>query len=348
MLSLVIIVIILALSFDFINGFHDTANAIATSVSTRVLSPRAAILMAAGLNIIGAVTSQKVAATISNGIINEKHITDENGMLYIVIAALAAAIIWDLFTWYIGIPSSSSHALLGGLMGASVAYIGSMVVLKWYEAPKQGHMFYEAKGILMKVIIPLFSSPIIGFVLGFVVMKFLYFALQKLSQRAVNKWFSKLQIISAAFMAFSHGGNDAQKSMGIITIALVSVDMNNGQQTPILPVIIACAIAMGLGTSIGGWKIIKTMGVNMIRLQPINGFAAETGAAILIETMTRFGAPVSTTHIISTSIMGVGASKRLTAVRWALAKNIVWAWVLTIPVTAGIGALIILLIKLIV
>jgi len=348
MLSLVIMVIILALTFDFINGFHDTANAIATSVSTRVLSPRVAIFMAAGLNILGAITSQKVASTISNGIINEKYIKEDNGVLYIVIAALIAAIIWNLITWYLAIPSSSSHALLGGLMGASVAYIGSFIILKWYEAPKQGHMFFEAKGIFMKVIIPLFTSPILGFLLGLVVMKFLYFALQKLTQSTVNKWFSKLQIISAGFMAFAHGGNDAQKSMGIITIALVSVNMNQGKQTPILPVIIACALAMGLGTSIGGWKIIKTMGVNMIKLQPINGFAAETGAAILIETMTRFGAPVSTTHIISTSIMGVGAAKRLSAVRWALARNIVWAWVLTIPATAIMGVVIITIIKLIV
>lgn len=346
MLSLVIIVIVLALSFDFINGFHDTANAIATSVSTRVLSPRLAILMAAVLNVVGALTSQKVAATISQGIINDKLITDKYGVLYIVIAALAAAVIWDLVTWYFAIPSSSSHALLGGLMGSSVAYMGSLVILKWYEKPKPGHMFFEAKGILMKVIIPLFTSPILGFVLGFIVMKLLYFVLQKLSQKVVNRWFSKLQIISAGFMAFAHGGNDAQKSMGIITIALVSIGWNNGQSTPILPVIIACALAMGLGTSVGGWKIIKTMGVNMIRLQPINGFAAETGAAVLIETMTRLGAPVSTTHIISTSIMGVGASKRLSAVRWALAKNIVGAWILTIPVCALIGAIVIFAIKL--
>lgn len=348
MLSLVVIVIILALSFDFINGFHDTANAIATSVSTRVLTPKIAIVMAAGLNVIGALTSQKVASTISNGIINDKLITDKNGILYVVIAALAAAIIWDLVTWYFAIPSSSSHALLGGLMGSSVAYMGSLVILKWYEKPKPGHMFFEAKGIFMKVIIPLLSSPILGFLLGFIVMKFLYFALQFFSQRIVNRWFSKLQIVSAAFMAFAHGGNDAQKSMGIITIALISVNMNDGKATPILPVILACALAMGLGTSVGGWKIIKTMGVNMIRLQPINGFAAETGAAILIETMTRFGAPVSTTHIISTSIMGVGASKRISAVRWALAKNIVWAWILTIPVCAFIGAIIIVFIKVVV
>ncbi len=337
--SLVVIIIILALCFDFINGFHDTANSIATSVSTRVLAPRTAIIMAAGLNIAGALTSQKVASTVSQGIINDGYINGDNGILLVVISALAAAVIWNLVTWYLGIPSSSSHALFGGLMGSAVAYVGSFAVLKWYEVPEAGRIL-EAKGILMKIIVPLFTSPLIGFILGFLVMKFLYFILQSFSQHMVNKWFSKLQILSAGLMAFAHGGNDAQKSMGIITIALVAVNMNEGKTTPILPVILACALAMGLGTSIGGWRIIKTMGVNMIKLQPINGFAAETGAAMVIETMTRFGAPVSTTHIISTSIMGVGAAKRFSAVRWALARNIAWAWVLTIPVTALIGAFI--------
>jgi len=340
MLSIVIVVIVLALTFDFINGFHDTANSIATSVSTRVLSPRVAILMAAVLNIAGALTSKKVAATISQGIIKDSYIPGQNGVLYVVIATLIAAITWNLITWYFGIPSSSSHALFGGLIGSSVAYVGSAAVLKWYEAPKPGHMIFEAKGILVKVLIPLFTSPLIGFILGFIVMKSLFFILKSFSQHTVNKWFAKLQIVSAAIMAFAHGGNDAQKSMGIITIALIAADMNGGGKEPIFPVILACALAMGIGTSVGGWKIIKTMGVNMIRLQPINGFAAETSSALIIETMTRLGAPVSTTHIISTSIMGVGASKRLSAVRWALARNIVWAWVLTIPITAIIGAVI--------
>ncbi len=346
MFSLVVIVIILALSFDFINGFHDTANSIATCVSTRVLSPKVAIFMAASLNIAGAMTSHKVAATVSQGIINDKYIKGDNGVLIVVIAALAAAITWNLITWYFGIPSSSSHALFGGLIGSSVAYVGSMAVLKWYEQPKPGHMFFEAKGILMKIIVPLFTSPLIGLILGFLVMKFLYFVLQSFSQRFVNRCFSKLQIVSAGFMAFAHGGNDAQKSMGIITLALVAVNMNQGQDTPIFPVVLACALAMGLGTSVGGWKIIKTMGVNMIRLQPINGFAAETGAAIVIESMSAIGAPVSTTHTISTAIMGVGAAKRISAVRWSLAKSIVWAWILTIPITAIIGAVAVMVLKL--
>ena len=322
MLSVTLIgVIVLALSFDFINGFHDTANSIATSVSTRVLTPRAAILMAASLNFIGALTNSKVARTISGGLVN--------GALpdYVIISALAAAIIWDLVTWYFGIPSSSSHALIGGLVGSAIAYAASLDKIIW-------------AGVLDKVVIPLLTSPIIGFALGFLFMKGLYALLRPYSQSFVNKWFSKLQLISAAFMAYSHGNNDAQKSMGIITLALISggmIDKKAGIPTWVMA---ACAVAMALGTSIGGWKIIKTMGVNMIRLQPINGFAAETGAAVVIETMSRLGAPVSTTHVISSAIMGVGASKRLSAVRWALARNIVWAWILTIPVTILMGSVI--------
>ncbi len=328
MLSIsLILVIILALSFDFINGFHDTANSIATSVSTRVLSPRQAIIMAAGLNFVGAMVSSKVAKTISGGLVH--------GSLpeYVIIAALIAAIIWDLVTWYFGIPSSSSHALIGGLVGAAIAYASSLEKVIW-------------QGVWDKVVIPLFTSPIIGFLLGFLFMKFLFKTLKPFSQRFVNRWFSKLQILSAALMAYSHGSNDAQKSMGIITLAMISSGLlPEGSDVPWL-VMFACAMAMALGTSLGGWKIIKTMGMNMIRLQPIGGFAAETAAAVVIETASSIGAPVSTTHVISSSIMGVGSAKRVSAVRWALARNIVWAWVLTIPVTALIGALVTFIIKL--
>ncbi len=328
MLNIMLItVVILALGFDFINGFHDTANSIATSVSTRVLSPRQAIVMAAVLNFWGALVSHKVAKTISSGLVQ--------GSLeqYVIIAALLAAIIWDLITWYYGIPSSSSHALIGGLIGAAIAYASGFSTIIW-------------KGVWEKVLIPLITSPIAGFLLGYLFMSILFAALRPFSQRFVNGWFSKLQILSAAWMSFSHGNNDAQKSMGIITLAMVSAGMlPKGSDVP-WEVMLACAVAMGLGTSIGGWKIIKTMGVNMIRLQPINGFAAETGAAIVIQAASAIGAPVSTTHVISSAIMGVGASKRLSAVRWALARNIVWAWVLTIPVTALIGAIITALIKL--
>lgn len=322
MLSISLVaVIILALSFDFINGFHDTANSIATSVSTRVLTPRMAIIMAASLNFVGALLSSKVAKTISGGLVN--------GSLpeYVIVAAILAAIVWDLITWYFGIPSSSSHALIGGLVGASIAYAGTLEKVIW-------------KGVLDKVVIPLVTSPIVGFALGFLFMNVLYSLLRPYSQKFVNRWFSKLQIISAGWMSLSHGQNDAQKSMGIITLALVSSGVIDKKAGIPWEVMIACALAMALGTSIGGWKIIKTMGVNMIRLQPINGFAAETGAAVVIEVASAIGAPVSTTHVISSSIMGVGASKRLSAVRWALARNIVWAWVLTIPVTMLLGGLI--------
>lgn len=326
-----VLVVVLALGFDFINGFHDTANSIATSVSTRVLSPRQAIIMSASLNFVGALMSSKVAKTISSGLVDASMIKVQ----YVIIATLIAAIIWDLITWYIGIPSSSSHALIGALIGSSIAYSGGINIVKWY-------------GVLEKVIIPLVTSPVIGFIMGFFFMSVLYKLLRPFSQRFVNRWFSKLQILSAAFMAYSHGNNDAQKSMGIITLALIGANLNNGHDGVQTWVMLACAVSMALGTSIGGWKIIKTMGVNMIRLQPIGGFAAETGAAIVIESMSAFGAPVSTTQVISTSIMGVGASKRLSAVRWALARNIVWAWIFTIPVTAIIGAFITTLFKILI
>ncbi len=324
MLSVSLIaVVVLALGFDFINGFHDTANSIATSVSTRVLSPRQAILMSAVLNFVGALTSSKVAHTITNGLVDGDMIKGQ----YVIIATIIAAIIWDLITWYFGIPSSSSHALIGALVGSAIAYSGGISIVKW-------------QGVWEKVVLPLVTSPFIGFGMGFLFMTLLYKVLRSLTPTFINKWFSKLQIISAAFMAYSHGNNDAQKSMGIITLALVGAGLNGGH-TGVQPwVMVACALSMALGTSIGGWKIIKTIGVNMIRLQPIGGFAAETGAAIVIETMTHFGAPVSTTHVISSSIMGVGASKRLSAVKWSLVRNIVWAWVITIPVSALIGAFI--------
>ena len=323
---ILVAVVVLALTFDFINGFHDTANSIATSVSTRVLTPRMAIIMAASLNFVGALVSENVAKTISKGLV---HGTLEQ---YVIVSALIAAIVWDLITWYIGIPSSSSHALIGGLVGASIAFAGGLQKIMW-------------SGVLNKVIIPLFTSPVIGFVFGYLVMSIIYRISRNASQRSVNKVFSKLQIVSAAIMSYSHGNNDAQKSMGIITLALVSAGLWDNDAGIPVSVKIACALAMALGTSVGGWRIIKTLGVNMIKLQPVGGFAAETSAAIVIEAATAIGAPVSTTHVISTAIMGVGASKRLSAVRWILARNIVFAWVFTIPVTALLGALVTLVIK---
>jgi inorganic phosphate transporter, PiT family len=313
-------VVALALAFDFINGFHDTAIAIATSVSTRVMTPRQAIIMAAVLNFVGALISHNVAKTISSGLVQTAMIPE-----YVVIATLLAAITWNLITWYYGIPSSSSHALISGLIGASVAYAMSFDIVQW-------------DGVLKKVIIPLFTSPLVGMLLGYAFMKFLFFALAWASPQFVNRWFSKLQIVSSAFMAFSHGMNDAQKSMGIITFAIIGAGMLPAS-APVPPwVMLACAIAMALGTAVGGWRIIKTMGVSMMKMQPINGFAAQTTAAAVIAVASAMGAPVSTTHVTSSSIMGVGASKRISAVRWMVAKNILWAWVITIPITAILGA----------
>jgi PiT family inorganic phosphate transporter len=308
-------VILLAIVFDFINGFHDSANAIATSVSTRVLSPRVAIAMSATCNFVGAFISTNVANTIGSGIVNPYQITQK-----VIIAALLAAIIWDLVTWYFGLPSSSSHALIGGLLGAAIVFKASFTIINW-------------PSFLWIVLLWLFLSPIIGFMAGFILMTALNWILRPLRPATVTKIFSKAQIVSAALMALSHGSNDAQKSMGIITMALLSGGLIAKFSVP-LWVITVCALAMAVGTSFGGWKIIKTIGVSMARLVPVNGFAAETGAAAMIFTATMLHAPVSTTHIISTSIMGVAASKRLTSVRWIIARNIVWAWAFTIPTCA--------------
>lgn len=323
-----LVVIFLALTFDFINGFHDTANSIATSVNTKVLSPRQAIIMAASLNFVGALVSDKVAKTISGGVVN--------GSLpeYVIMAALISAIAWDIITWRYGIPSSSSHALIGGLVGASIMYAVSLDKIIW-------------AGVFQKVVVPLVTSPFIGFFLGFLFMKSLFFLLQSFSKQFVNQWFSKLQIISAALMSFEHGKNDAQKSMGIITLALISANiLPKGSDVP-WEVMMMCAIAMALGTSVGGWRIIKKMGVNMIQgIKPIDGFAAETSAAMVISAASAIGAPVSTTHVITSTIMGVGAAKRLTSVRWPVVNNIFKAWLVTVPLTASIGALITMLFKL--
>jgi PiT family inorganic phosphate transporter len=322
-----IVVVVLAIGFDFINGFHDTANAIATSVSTRVLTPRAAIIMSASLNLLGALISVKVAKTVGADIVNPSTIPQT-----VVMAALIGAITWNLLTWYFGIPSSSSHAIIGGLLGAAIMYSGSLNIVHWSN-------FFQ------KILLWLFLSAIIGFLLGYIIMTLMNWILRKTRPATVTTVFSKLQIVSAAAMALNHGSNDAQKSMGIITMALVSGGAIAHFSVP-LWVKFSCATAMAVGTSVGGWKIIKTMGQNMAKLAPVNGFAAETGAAAVIFTATMFKVPVSTTHIISTSIMGVGASKRLSSVRWVVAKNIVWAWVLTIPICALISALVFGIIRL--
>ncbi len=321
-----IIIVFLALAFDFINGFHDCANAIATTVSTRALTLRQAVMMSAVLNFVGAFMSVAVAKTIGNGLVAPKLVTSE-----VIVAALLGAIIWNLLTWWLAIPSSSSHALIGGLLGASIAFTGSFVIVNWIN-------------FFWKVGLWIFLSPAIGFAVGYLLMNLLNFVLRKTRPAVVTAIFSKLQIVSAMAMSLNHGGNDAQKAMGIITMALVSSGMITQFEVPTW-VKVACALAMALGTGVGGKKIIKTMGTNMAKLAPVNGFAAQTGAAGIIFTATMFHAPVSTTQIISTSIMGVAASKRVTAVKWALAKDIVVAWVITIPLCGILSALIMMLFK---
>lgn len=322
--TIIVVVIILALCFDFINGFHDTANSIATSIGTKVLTPMQALLMAAVLNFVGAMLHTEVAKTIGTGIINNGIATPQ-----IIAIALVGAIIWNLITWYFAIPSSSSHALVGGLLGASItSHKLDLSVVNWH-------------GFFNKIIIPLISSPIFGIVIGFFFMFLLTWLFHKATHKKVNWIFKKLQICSAALMAYSHGSNDAQKSMGVITMALIAGGFLDPKNFAIpLWVKIACALAMSLGTMSGGWKIIKTMGVNMIKLEPIDGFAAETAAAITIQAATALGAPVSTTHVITSAIMGVGSCKRLSAVRWSLARTILVAWVLTIPCSAIIASII--------
>ncbi|WP_027405647.1 inorganic phosphate transporter [Anaerovibrio sp. RM50] len=314
----IIIVIVLALAFDFINGFHDTANAIATSVSTRAISPSRAIMMAAVLNFFGAMVSTGVAKTIGGDIV-VGHIDQP-----IIIASLTGAIIWNLLTWKIGLPSSSSHALVGGLIGGVLMSDMGMAGLNF-------------NGI-GKIVIALVTSPLVGMVIGYIIMNLMFQFFQNSSPSKVNHRFKKMQIVTAATMAFSHGSNDAQKSMGIITLALVSGGVLQEFEVPLI-VKVLCATAMAVGTSVGGWSIIKTVGGKIIKLEPINGFAADLNSSITIFTATLLHLPVSTTHVVSGSIMGVGAAKRIKAVRWGVAQQMVMAWVLTIPCTAAMGAL---------
>jgi PiT family inorganic phosphate transporter len=315
---LLIAIVALALVFDYTNGFHDTANAIATSVSTRAISPRIAILMAAGLNLLGALVSTSVAKTVGEGIVNTDLVT-----LQVVSAALVGAVVWNLITWRFGIPSSSSHALFGGLIGAMIASAGVGGVI-W-------------SGVFDKIILPMVFSPLFGFVGAWLLMTGLIWLVRKRAQGPVNTWFRRLQPISAGFMAFSHGANDAQKTMGIIALALFASGTIDTFYIPTW-VKIVCAIAMALGTYSGGWRIIHTLGSKVIKLDPIHGFAAETTAASVIQLATHFGVPVSTTHTITAAIMGVGSTQRLSAVRWGVAGNIVTAWLLTLPAAGLVGA----------
>jgi PiT family inorganic phosphate transporter len=312
-----IVIVALALAFDFINGFHDTANAIATSVATKVLTPAQAIAMAAVLNVVGALMGTAVAKTISKDIVPQEYAT-----LELVGAALVSAIFWNLFTWWKGLPSSSSHALIFSLVGAGVAAGGWGIIIP--------------KGV-EKTITGLLTSPVLGFLVPIVLMFILsWVVLRRMRPRAVTRNFRWLQIFSAAFMAFSHGGNDAQKTMGIITFALAAYYNTSIEIVP-LWVILSAAAAMGAGTALGGWRIIKTMGFKVVDLKPVDGFIAETSAALIIETASRLGIPVSTTHTISSSIMGVGTTKGFKKVKWQVAGRIVQAWIFTIPVCIALG-----------
>lgn len=309
-----IIVVILALSFDFINGFHDTANAIATSISTKALPPRIAILLASAMNLLGALTFTGVAKTIGGKIADPFSL--ENG-LYIVIAALIAAIIWNLLTWYYGVPSSSSHALIGSLTGAVVASAGYNAV--------------NMKGFI-SILEALILSPILAFIVGYIIMSLIKILFRNAHPSKINRRFRNLQVFTAAWQAFSHGTNDAQKSMGIITFALIAGGFHQTMDIPNW-VKFSCALAMALGTSVGGWRIIKTVGTRIIKIEPSNGFAADFTSALVILGATLLKMPVSTTHVISSSIMGVGTAKRFHEVKWGTAQKIVTAWLITLPIT---------------
>ena len=313
-------VVVIALFFDFTNGFHDTANSIATSVSTRALSPRLAVLSSAVLNFAGAFVSLKVAATVATGIVDADAIT-----LEIVLAGLVGAITWNLITWYLGLPSSSSHALIGGMIGSAVAAQG-LDVVKW-------------NGLYEKVLLPSLAAPFLGVFGAAAIMLVLLWIIRKRQPGIVNRVFRRLQLVSGGFVAFTHGSNDAQKTMGIIALALVASGHLDPDTFDVpLWVIASAATAMGLGTYAGGWRIIRTLGQRVAKLDPPQGFAAQTACASILWTTAHYGFPVSTTHTISGSVLGAGATRRISAVRWGVAGNILLAWVMTIPCAAIVGA----------
>jgi phosphate/sulfate permease len=317
---LLIVIVAVALAFDYTNGFHDAANAIATSVSTRALTPRVALALAAVMNVIGALVSTKVAATVGSGIIATP--TGRQGMI-IVLAGLLGAIVWNLATWWFGLPSSSSHALIGGLIGAALASEGTV---KW-------------RVVLDKVVIPMVASPAVGLVLGYLFMLAILWTFRRANPVRANRGFRRAQVVSAAAMAYGHGTQDAQKTMGVIALTLVvSGHLDHADGIPWW-VILSSAAAISLGTMSGGWRIMRTVGRRIYTLTPVSGFAAQTVASTVLLTTAQLGLPISTTHVISTSIMGVGATRRISAVRWGVAGNIVIAWVLTIPCAAAVAAL---------
>ena len=317
--AMLVIVVLLSIAFDYSNGFHDTANAIATSVATRALSPRYAILMATAFNFIGAFAGTAVANTIATGLVDEGTTTQ-----VVIAAALIGAIAWNLITWQRGLPSSSSHALIGGLLGATIVAAGTGAL--------------NVQGIVNKVLIPMVTSPVLGFGIAFALMLSLYWIFRSSKRKQMGFGFRRLQIGSAAFMAFAHGSNDAQKTMGIITLALLTAGVIPTFEVPVW-VIVVSATALSLGTAVGGWRIMRTMGQRVAKLEPVHGFAAETTAASILIGTAHFGMPVSTTQVISGAIMGVGSSQGLRGVRGGGAPRLLVAWILTIPAAGIIAAL---------
>jgi PiT family inorganic phosphate transporter len=358
-MTLLFTVIFVSLVFEYINGFHDTANSIATVVSTKVLTPRLAILLAAVTNLVGALYGTAVAKTISSGLLEQPLIPKEMAQTYLI-CALFGAIVWNLVTWWFGLPSSSSHALIGGLVGAGLAAAHNNLGVIIFARAKAGMPWFKYEGLLYKVVIPMFLSPILGLLVGMLTITLLYLFLQKATPGWVSRVFGKAQLASAAYMGFSHGSNDAQKTMGIIALSLVG-GLNAGTMTDLpgwlsflqhpmmkdaaghesisIWIKVTCALVMAAGTAAGGWKIIKTMGHKMVKLQPVDGFAAETTAATVLGVAAYLGMPVSTTHAITTSIMGVGCAKRFSALNLEVVQRILWAWILTIPSTALIAYL---------
>ncbi len=353
-MTLVLTVIFIALVFEYINGFHDTANSIATVVSTKVLTPRQAILLAAVTNLVGALIGQAVAKTVSSGLVDAQFVTNQT-----IACALLGGIVWNLLTWWFGLPSSSTHALVGGLCGATLASAhGNWKSILWaVEKVDKATGAVKHEGVLHKVIIPMVTSPLVGFVGGFLVMSLLYVLLKNRRPHWVTRVFGKLQLVSAGYMGFMHGMADAQKTMGIITLSLVTgtaagtfaglpdwlgflkLEPVAGGGAPAVPVWIkiVCALTMAAGTAAGGWRIIRTMGHKMVKIQPVHGFAAEFTAATVLGVTGSMGMTVSTTHSITTSILGVGAAKRWSALKFGVIERILWAWVLTLP-AAGIVA----------
>ena len=361
-LALVLLVVLIALAFEYINGFHDTANSIATVVATKVLSPGQAVLLAAATNLVGALAGTAVAKTIASGLIDTNIVAVTPAML---ICALLGAIVWNLITWWWGLPSSSSHALVGGLSGSALAAAhGNWGAIIWAQG---GAHWWGEKGVLPKVVLPMVTSPVAGFILGLLLMGLLFSLMEFLGSRKgplqkfgrtrfANVFFGKAQLVSACAMGLSHGLNDAQKTMGIIALALAGatasgalehmpwwlsflrIEEDASRQFEIAVWIkVLCALTMAAGTAVGGWRIIKTLGHKLVKLHPINGFAAETASATIILTASHFGIPVSTTHNISAAILGVGVAKRANAIRWTIVERMLWAWILTLPITGGLA-----------